>query len=121
MVVGKHDIVVKLDESKLEDFKKAIKMPISTYFRNHQEDVVEEYRKNKDNKDGTLDLVFHTKDKEQTTLDVFKLNVPQILKEIEKIDSLQELGTLEHKLHSAYNIARNKKLAKLGQLKQTYK
>jgi len=44
-VKNKHQILVILDADILEDFKKAINMPIGEYFRQHQKEIVEESKK----------------------------------------------------------------------------
>lgn len=100
-VRNKHNQLVILDADKLEDFKKAIyPLSISEYFRQHQIDVVEEYKKEKnlnalDNsalRNTTIGLVNYVNKDKNLTLDLFMIERREIITVLDQIDMKPLIG-----------------------------
>lgn len=106
-----HDQLVKLEESEMEDFRKAISpLSISEFFRQQQHDIVEEYRKKKERPEGEGLVFFSGADQKQATLDLFA-------KEQDVINYMKELKA-NHKDAEIRKLGRNGQL--LNDMCKTY-
>jgi len=106
---GDHPIQVRLKEDDMEDFKKAIApMKMSEYFRQHQEDIVAEYRKKKEHPEDKITRFFLPTDKAQATLDLFRLRKSEITTQVVKISDTKILIELRDKARQIKGLTETK-------------
>lgn len=106
-VKNKHDQLIKLDADILEDFKKAIApLSISEFFRQQQYDIVEEFKKKEPS--STLTHFLDPRDKQQTTLDVYKMERLEISNHISNIQDKKLLGEIQAKGKIIMDVARTR-------------
>ena len=118
-IKNKHQILINLDADILEEFKNAIgNEAIGEYFREHQKDVVEEYRKAKKNLSSpNYSAIKPLNNNKQSTIDKYfpqHLQDWQVLKDISKeLDDDERIKAGEILLNG-YKIMNNTNIQKTG-------